>query len=245
MDRERPTTGKPEAIILANGPSLSTLHALRWLVPWDRLFVVGVNQSWRLFPEPDIHVVVDHDQIHIPEAADFYQGYGGTNRLYHLGSAGELGIKIDRHDAVGFGRFPFRKRHRGAQTKAPPLSEDGGVALKTWIGGICTGGSTAYVALQIVAALAQFRRIWIAGLDMGKSGKFTGQKSHSVLHDAMWERVPEDVMKRVRVIAPSATRVLPIVEWPWVGDGQVVEELALPVAVPPDALTRYGEGPCW
>lgn len=238
-------TGKTECLVLGNGPSL--LGRAWTTVPRDRLLICGVNQSWRVVQAPDLHVAIDQEQYRKPEAADYYRRLSKDGCLYHTGGGGQLGIKLDRNDQLKFGCHPFRKRHRGA-TKTPPLSEDGGVAMKVDLDPTC-GASSAYVALQVVVALLpKAVRYWIVGLDMGNTPKFTGEKSNSIGHDKLWGQVPDDVRERVRVIGPSATTKLQIVEWPW-GDTEhftvAAHELPMaPVPVPPPPYIRR-PAPCW
>lgn len=235
--------GKTEALILGNGPSL--LGRAWGDLPRRRLLVCGVNQSWRVFPGTDMHVFIDADQLRVPGAPAYYADVAARGGLYHTGSGGTLGVRLDRHDELKFGRYPFRKRHRGHRP-APPLSEDGGVALKVDHDGR-TGASSAYFALQIVCALGNFSRIWIAGLDMGSNPtKFTGQHSNCWNHDKLWAQVPPDVKERVRVIGPSATQQLTIVEWPWGhGGSDVLETEMVPAPLPLLPLAIHKEAPCW
>lgn len=222
-----------EALILGNGPSL--LGRPWGSIPRDRVFVFGVNQSWRVVPDADAHFANDGDQFDFanPTAA----GFGGRayyetvarerQGLYHS-NAYSGGYLLHRHDALVFSRHPYRKRAHGAHRPSVPLSEDGGFALKIGPG---YAGSSAYVALQVVAAL-DFERIWFVGLDMGEAAKkFDGAQgwtavgkrfptnvgawSNSVRHDAVWAKVPADVRARVRVIEPSATTILEKAPWPW------------------------------
>jgi hypothetical protein len=226
---------KPEALLLANGPSLLGRD---WrAVPRDQVWLVGINQSWRVVPDAHAHVFVDIEQMQIPGCAPYYERMAKAGLLFHTGAGGTIGRKLDRHDYLVFGRNPFLKRFRGAARPAPytppratrfrggnrpprpvqavspgpaqsrpPLHEDGGVALKA---GHDTGGSATYVALQIVFAMG-FERIWIVGLD-GKpedgseAKKFTGQRSNCDSHDRLWKATPDDVRARLRVIEPSWT----------------------------------------
>lgn len=184
------------------------------------MFVIGLNQSWRETQDVDAHVAVDQAQMVFSDPA--FEGWGGKpyyeavaakRTLFHTGPDGKLGLRLDRHDAVVFGRHPFRRRHLDGCKPFPPLDEDGGVALKP---GPETGpGSVGLIALQI-AAHAGFRRIWLVGFDMSDT-KFTGKSSESSNHDRIWRRLPPDVLERVRVIAPSATEVFTVVPWPWRG----------------------------
>lgn len=222
--------GQSEVLILGNGPSLL---GRPWAnVPRERVFVFGVNQSWRVVHDADAHFSNDDDQFQFnnPTAAGFggaayYQALAERGGLFHTGGA-TIGRRLHRHDALIFSRHPFRKRHHGAHTKPPALREDGGVALKIGPG---YSGSSAYVVLQMVAA-AGFERVWFVGLDMGKLkfdgahgwtafGKRTpttvGAWSNSDKHDAVWAKVPADVKERCRVIAPSLTQQFEVVEWPW------------------------------
>lgn len=151
-------------------------------------------------------------------ARPYYERVSALGTLFHTRAGHPLGIRLDRHDEVVFGMHPFRKRHRGASSTLrpkPALTADGGVALKS---GHNTGGSTAYIALQVAAGMG-FERIWLAGLDGGvEPKKFTGEKSNCKSHEAMWRNVPPGVKERLRVIRPSLTgeaAMLPLVEWPW------------------------------
>lgn len=230
-----------EVLILGNGPSLLT-HPLG-AVPRDRVFILGVNQSWRVFPAADAHFAQDGDQFAFddPVAAGYggrpyYEALDKRRTVYHTGAWPNFGVKLDRNDQVVFGRHPFRKRHRGAHTDPPTIQEDGGVALKVDPSG--SAGSSTYIALQIAAAMA-FDVFWLVGLDMGADPRkfdgangFTGVGkkvpttvgawSNSQRHDHLWSRVPRDVRDRVRVIAPSATKVLTVVDWPWPASAEAV-----------------------
>lgn len=231
MLQPRPT--QREVLILGNGPSLK---GRPWAtIPREIVFVLGVNQSWREVPDADAHFSNDGDQFDFekPTAAgfggrDYYARLHDARAVFHTGAWPNFGVQLDRHDAVVFGRHPFRRRHRGAAVP-PPLRADGGVALKVDPAG--SAGSSAYIALQMAAALP-FERIWFAGLDMGAGAvKFDGAVgwagrrkevattegawSNSEKHDNLWRQVPEDVLARVRVIGPSATKVLTVVDWPW------------------------------
>lgn len=221
-----------EVLILANGPSLL---GRPWdTVPRERVMILGINQSWRVFAEADAHYSADVDQYLFdnPEAAGFggrayYEGLDRRRAIFHSGGWENHGVRVDRHDAVIFGRHPFRKRHRGAHTLPPALREDGGVALK--VDPSASAGSSAYIALQLAAA-SGFEVIWFVGLECGEK-KFDGAHgysdkrkripttagawSNSLRHDALWRAVPDDVRARVRVIEPSATQVLDVVPWPW------------------------------
>lgn len=222
-------------LILGNGPSL---RGRPWgTVPRDQVFLFGVNQSWRETQDVDAHFSNDFDQFDFnnPAAA----GYGGRayyddldarRRVYHTGSWANRGAHLDRHNALVFSRRPFGWRHRGAHVPQPALEHDGGVALHAGDNGQ-SPGSSAYVALQMAAA-SGFERFWLVGLDMtpvkfegavgwGERTKKTtvtsGAWSNSVRHDYLWSRVPADVKDRVRVIGPSLTKVLQVVDWPWPG----------------------------
>lgn len=220
-----PKSTKPEAVILGNGPSLFAFASRRDQLPLDRLFVIGVNQSWRLFPTADAHVFIDATQYLLRakdpvehrenECAAYYDRMAKEGLLFHFNAPGSPGHSLTRHDALSFSRHPFRHRHRGAGSPAPPLSEDGGVALKVENG---SGGSTAYVALQIAAAMG-FSRIWLVGLDMDAK-KFTGERSNSERHDRIWRYVPDDVKAKALVVAPSLTKQLTVVSWPWGEQGE-------------------------
>jgi hypothetical protein len=203
--------GKTDVLILANGPSLLNLNLPQCRIPRDRVGVMGVNQSWRVVPDADAHVAVDHDQFQIPEGKAYYQMQSDRGTLFHLGSGGDLGRRLHRHDELVFSRHPFRKRHVGAKTPKPTLSEDGGVVLKV---SSDSGGSSCYVALQIVAALPHIERIWFVGLDL-TGGKFTGEKSNSTKHDRLWRNVPHDIKARTTVIEPTGSEQFPRVTWPW------------------------------
>ena len=202
-------------------------------VPRGRVFVLGVNQSWRVFPDADAHFAHDADQyaFYEPTAAgfggrDYYARLHDARAAFHNGSWPNFGVVVDRNDRVVFGRHPYRKAHRGAKVPPPP-TEDGGVALKVDPAG--NAGSSGYIALQLAAA-AGFERIWMVGFDMsavkfpGAIGWLNRQKkeavnegawSNSQGQDHLWKHVPADVLARVRVIAPCASKVLPVVEWPW------------------------------
>lgn len=218
MPKRLPQT---ECLILGNGPSL---NGRDWKsVPRDRVVIFGINMSWRLVPDADYHVAIDHDQFSLmktdpvqgrqAECLAYYQRLAATGRLFHTGGGEKIGTKLDRHDALEFSRHPFRKRHRGAGSSVPPLNEDGGVALKV---AHDSGGSTAYVALQIAAALSDFERFWLVGIDMGADNtKFTGQKSNSEKHDRLWEKVPPDIKSKVFGISPCGSYQFEKVDWPW------------------------------
>lgn len=233
LDQGLPTRkpSQTEALILGNGGSLL---GRPWAsVPRDRVFIFGVNQSWREVPDADAHFANDADQYDFdnPTAAGFggrayYHRLARARELYHPGTHGE-GILLHRHDELVFSRNPFRHRCHGAN-RSVKKSEDGGITLKIPPGG--SAGSSAYVALQLVAA-GPFERIWMVGFDMDAL-KFDGAKgytglgkkvptdvqawSNSVTHDKLWANVPADVLERVRVIAPCRSKVLPIVDaWPW------------------------------
>ena len=223
-----PLPGQTQCLILGNGPSLV---GRPWAnIPRQEVYVIGVNQSWREVPEANAHVFVDASQLAMADGHAYYQRHADQRTLYHLGAAGSNGVKMDRHDAVRFGRAPFSPRQRGAD--APPPERNGGVALKA----AGCGGSAAYVALQVAAALG-FVWYWLVGLDMGhdnrkfagaESGKGDGSSKHWLKpdehghyrsnaqhHDKLWAQVPQDVRACTRVIAPSATTKLDIEPWPW------------------------------
>lgn len=229
--RELPSrrASQTEVVILGNGRSLL---AHPWdRVPREKVYRIGVNQSWRVVPDVDAHFSSDVDQFDFdnPTAA----GYGGRafydalEAVFHTGHyRAANGVLLHRHDALGFSRHPFRKRHHGAHTQPPHLREDGGVVLKPGPG---QAGSSAYIALQMAAA-SGFERIWLAGLDMDDK-KFDGAQgwtafgkavptnqgawSNSVRHDALWAKVPADVKAITRVILPSRCSELEKVAWPW------------------------------
>lgn len=205
-----------ECLILANGPSL--LGRAWRVVPRDVVYLLGVNQSWREVPDADGHVSIDHDQFVMPGAAPYYDRLAAAGSLFHTGSGGARGVRLDRHDALEWGRYPFRKRHRGAATPTRPIpvvGQDGGVALKA---GHDSGGSSAYVAAQIAAGMG-FGIIWVVGLDGGEEPKkFTGEKSNCKQHFRLWKAIPDDVKGKLHVIRPSMTAEqsgLTIVDWPW------------------------------
>jgi hypothetical protein len=206
--------GKPECLILANGPSLLGRD---WsVVPRERVWIMGVNQSWRVVPDADGHALIDYyDQTGMPEGKPYYEEQHRRGHLYHAAWGAPLGHALNRHDELDFGWFPFRMRHRGQQDPKPGPGEDGGVSAKA---GINPGGSVTYFALQIAAGLG-FERIWIVGLDGGESPqKFTGEKSNCMGHYRTWRQLPDGVRPRVYVIEPSATgrqALLQVVPWPW------------------------------
>lgn len=228
------TAGQTECLVLGNGPSLL---GRPWAdVPRDRVFVLGLNQSWRVVGADgvDAHLAWDFDQYDFdnPEAAgyggrDYYMALHKRRAAYHTGSWANFGVQLDSHNSLVFSRRPFQRRWRGAH--GPALDLDGGVALKP---DLSSGkGSVAYAALQLAAATG-FDAIWMVGLDMGeKAKKFDGANgytgfgkrvptnvgawSNSDHHDQVWRFVPDDVKSKVRVIEPSATKVLEVVPWPW------------------------------
>lgn len=224
-----------ECLILGNGPSLVGRD---WgTVPRERVFVLGVNQSWREVPDADAHFAIDVDQYAFDDknqagfgGREYYMRHSVSRTAFHTGAWDGLGVRVDRHDALIFSRHPFRKRHRGAHHPKPALSADGGVALK--VSQPDSFGSSAYIALQMAAA-CDFERIFFVGLDLA-GGKFKGAIgyadkkktivttegawSNSERHDRLWRHVPADVKARTRVIAPSATQQFQVIEWPWKGN---------------------------
>jgi hypothetical protein len=228
------TAGQTECLLLGNGPSL--LGRPFADVPRERVFILGLNQSWRAVGADgvDAHFAIDYDQYDFdnPEAAgyggrDYYMALHKRRAAFHTGSWANFGTALDSHQALVFSRRPFQKRWRGAHP--PPLAEDGGVCLKP---DASSGkGSIAYAALQLVFA-SGFDLAWMVGIDMGQNAKkFDGANgytgfgkrvptnvqawSNSDHHDQVWRFVPDDVRSRVRVIEPSATKVLPVTAWPW------------------------------
>lgn len=224
-----------DVLILGNGPSL---RGRSWGdVPRDRTFVLGINQSWRETQDVDAHLAMDIDQylFEDPQASGFggrsyYESLDARGRVYHTRAWANHGVQLDRHDALVFSRRPFQWRHRGAHVPKPEIDHDGGVALHAGDDG-STPGSICYAALQLAAA-SGFERFWFVGLDMNtvkfegaigwaekrkRISTSTGAWSNSDRHDSLWKRVPADVKDRVRVIAPSATKVLQVVDWPWPG----------------------------
>lgn len=197
--------------------------------------ILGINQSWRVVPDADAHFAMDHDQYDFDnqDAAghggrDYYMRLHKARAAYHPGTWGyeNFGIRLDRHDTLVFGRHPFRKRHRN-HADMPPLSEDGGFALKVNPAG--AKGSSGYAAIQLAAATG-FDRIWMVGFDqnavkfdgahgydgLGKKVAVTvGAWSNSPGQEQLWRAIPPDVKERVRVIAPSAIQALEVVPWPW------------------------------
>lgn len=205
-------------------------------MPRERVFILGINQSWREV-HGDAHFANDGDQFDFDN--ETAAGYGGRpyyedmekrGRVYHAGGWHNHQIELDRHNALVFSRRPFLRRWRGPNIPKPELENDGGVAIHAGDNGD-TPGSSCYAALQIAAA-SGFDRFWFVGLDMTahkfdgaigwaqrtkRTSTTSGAWSNSERHDALWRHVPEDVRGRVRVIAPSATKVFEVVEWPWPG----------------------------
>lgn len=222
-----------DVLILGNGPSL---RGRPWGdVPRHRVFVFGINQSWRETQDVDAHLAMDFDQYDFDNAMaagyggrEYYEGLEARGRVYHTHAWPNRGVQLDRHDALVFSRRPFQWRHRGAHVPKPAIDHDGGVALHAGDNGE-TPGSSCYVALQMAAA-SGFERFWLVGLDMNavkfegaigwaekkkRTSTNSGAWSNSERHDSLWRHVPPDVKERVRVIAPSASKALQVVEWPF------------------------------
>jgi hypothetical protein len=183
--------GKPEALILANGPSLDNRA---WSeVPRDRVFVLGVNQSWRLYPRPDAHLAPDVTQYNLPGAKDFYTEYAKAGGVTLHGDGFRYGRVLDVFQG--------------------PWVRDVKDRVST---GQLGKGCVTFCALQLVQ---HCERIWVVGLDLTDK-KFTGEPSNSEWQDQIFATVPEDVRDKVRVISPSRTKVFRVVGWPWGGKGR-------------------------
>lgn len=177
-----------QCLILANGPSLR--EAVDKPMPQD-LVTIGVNQSWRLFPNAELHVAADFSQQSFEGAEDFYR---------MKSSRGEL--------------FATEAWFRGVPIKLLPPGA-------TWSSDLNYGavldrngvGSVTYLALQLAWWLG-CQPIYICGLDL-EGPKFTGEPSAVSRQNELFALTPPHVRGHVSVIAPTRCDAFKITEWPW------------------------------
>ena len=178
-----------EVLLLGNGPSLRSTGNIA-----PGVLLMGMNQSWRVFPRPDYHVVLDITQESQP---------GGRAALRELGDRlfticpFDYGISINLLTDLPQRSVTFsRDLTHGVVVDAHGV------------------GSVMYMALQLAEWMG-FARIWITGFEMG-GPKFTGQPT-GIIHrqQELFRLTPEDVRAKVRVIAPTACTVFEVAEWPW------------------------------
>lgn len=210
-----------ECLILGNGESLFDLaHAGDCTPVYSRIeqaqdagaVVIGLNQSWKMHKAPDYHVCVDISQYDRDEKqADVFGKDANKKAFQALSERGILfasPVWRDRTPPLGIPipmlGHPYTWGRFDSDPRGLVVSVDG-------------AGSVAYVALQL-AELMGFAKIWLCGFDQ-QGPKFTGETVRSGIlkrQDWLFKHTPSSVVKKTRVIAPSATTAFEIVEgWPW------------------------------
>jgi len=201
-----------ECLILANGESLMSYDPRKQKrVKKAGVVVIGVNQSWKIEPDPDYHVCVDVSQLDRDEPQQDYGPHANKEAFEALSRRGILfasPVWQDRTPPLGIPipmlGYPFTWGRFESEPKGLVISVEG-------------SGSVAYVALQLAEVMG-FSKIWLCGFDQ-QGPKFTGEPIRGGIlkrQDWLFKHTPSSVVKKTRVIAPSATTAFEVVkEWPW------------------------------
>lgn len=213
-----------ECLILGNGPSLrgSVVKYYQSKARERGVKVLGLNQSWKLFPDPFLHITVDRSQIDRTETEPGYapdankQAYDWLDRQGKL--LASLAFRECKPRPLG-----YHFRPGDAYMFPSKWSDD---CQRGIVVSLEEVGTVMYVALQMAAWMG-FERIYICGLDQG-DWKFTfhtqeedrgglqREKSRTDRHDWLYSFVPERIRERITVIEPSkSTAFRKVSEWPW------------------------------
>lgn len=152
-------------VLLANGPSLATHDLSKITLP-----VMGLNRSWKVYPEPAFHVVLEGD--HYRANPEYHHRIAKKGGLFVTGENWKCGKVYKNLSGPGFSK---------------DLSE----GIVTEMHGV---GSVFYAALQVAYALG-FRTIYALGLDLS-GDHFDGSpaSAHVARQNLMFRFIPEDLV---------------------------------------------------
>lgn len=122
--------------LLANGPSLAMHDLTRVKLP-----MMGMNRSWKLVPDPLLHVGLE--TIHYHAAPDYFDRMAKKGGLYVVGAGWPVGKQLQ------FGSGTFSR----------DVFKDGVVTQLNNV------GSVAYAAIQVAYSLG-YKELFMLGLDL-------------------------------------------------------------------------------
>lgn len=164
-------------VLLANGETL--LDHVRDL-PRIACPVIGLNQSWQVYPAPLYHVTLDYSHYKLDPAV--FDGLKAQNKLFTMGQrwTGTVRIPICSDDAVFW---------------CWDLEKDG--AKIGWQ----SVGSVAFVTLQLAVYMG-FDPIYFVGLDLGGEHFHKRWKTNSHLHqqDMLFRMAAKRLDGKVKVL---------------------------------------------